>query len=169
LVHGKIAVRGDYRKRNVMPSKVSFEYQDYSRERSKVGFNIVTLTAANFDATISAVNSLSSAILAVQKENALQSKKVMAQDTLVSRSPASDKASQRETKWLVTLEDATLHSLSRHEIPMADTQWVTANSDFADLSASPFDDLKTAIEATVKSPAGNSVLMVSAQLVGKRI
>lgn len=152
-----------------MPSKVSFEYQDYSRERSKVGFDIVTITADNFDATINAVNSLSAAILATQTENALQSKKVMAQDTLVSRSPASDKASQRERKWMLTLEDATLHTLSRHEIPLADSQWVTANSDFADLGASPFAALKTAIEATVKSPAGNSVLLVSAQLVGKRI
>lgn len=152
-----------------MPSKVTFEYQDYSRERSKVGFDIVTITAANFDATISAVNALSSAILAVQKENALQSKIVQAQNTLISRSPASDKASQRETKWMLTLEDATLHTLTRHEIPLADTQWVTANSDFADLDNPPFDALKTAIESTVKSPAGNSVLLVSAQLVGKRI
>lgn len=152
-----------------MPSKATFEYQDYSREKSKVGFDIVEMTAANFDATITAINALSTAILGVQVENALQSKIVTAQNNLISRSPATDKASQRESKWMLTLEDNTLHSLSRHEVPLADTQWVTANSDFMDLSAGPGAALKTAVEAIVKSPAGNAVSLVSVQFVGKRI
>ena len=151
-----------------MPSQATFKYQDYSRETSSVRFDVATLTAANFDATITLINSLSTAILGVQVENALQSKIVTAQNNLISRSPATDKAAQRESKWLLTLEDNTLHSLSRHELPLADTQYVVANSDFMDLSTSPGSALKTAVEAVVKSPAGNAVSLVSVQFVGKR-
>jgi len=152
-----------------MPSQCEFTYQDYSREKSRVRFNVQTMTAANFDATISLINALSTAILGVQVENALQSKRVIAQDNLISRAAATDKASQRETKWLITLEDATLHTLSRHEIPLADTQYVTANTDFMDLSAGAGDTLKSAVEAGCKSPAGNAVNVMSVQLVGKRL
>lgn len=152
-----------------MPSQVSFKYQDYSRELSNVKFDVADMTAANFDATITAINALSVAILAVQTENALQSKIVTAQNNLISRSPAALKTSQRESKWLLLMEDNTLHTLSRHEIPLADTTYVTANTDYMDLANTPGSALKTAVEAVVKSPAGNAVTLVSVQFVGKRI
>lgn len=152
-----------------MASQAEFTYQDYSRETSRVKFNVQQMTAANFDATITLINTLSTAILGVQVENALQTKRVVAQNNLISRAPASTKPAQREVKWVVTCEDDTLHTLSRHEIPLADTQWVTANTDFMDLSAGVGLTLKNAIEAAVLSPAGNSVSVASIQLVGRSV
>lgn len=152
-----------------MASQAEFTYQDYSRETSRVKFNVQQMTAANFDATIALINTLSTAILGVQVENALQTKRVVAQNNLISRAPASTKPAQREVKWVVTCEDDTLHTLSRHEIPLADTQWVTANTDFMDLSAGVGLALKNAIEAAVLSPAGNSVSVASIQLVGRSV
>lgn len=152
-----------------MASECEFTYQDYSKEISKARFKINAITAANFDATVSLVNALSAAILGCQVENALQSKKVIAQNNFITRAPATDKASQRETKWLMTLEDATLHTLSRHEFPLADSQYVQANTDFMDLSDGVGEALKTAVEAVVLSPAGNAVLLVSVQYVGRSL
>lgn len=152
-----------------MASQVVFSYKDYSKEISHARFDVTTMTAANFDATNTAINALSTAILGIQAENCLQGKRVVSASTFVTRAPATDKAAQREKKWLLTVEDNTLHTLSRHEVPIADTQYVTANSDFMDLSADPGLALKTAVEAVVKSPAGNAVTLISVQFVGKRI
>lgn len=152
-----------------MASEVVFSYRDYSKEPSNAKFRVQDMTAANFDATITLINSLSTAILGVQVENTLQTKRVVAQNNFISRAPATDKSCQREIKWLVSLEDTTLHSVSRHEIPQADPTLVSANSDFVDLSAGAGAALKTAIEAVVKSPAGNSVVVLAVELVGKRI
>lgn len=152
-----------------MGSEVVFSYKDYSMEMSHAKFRITDMTAANFDVTITAINSLSTAILGVQKENALQSKRVVAQNNFLTRAPAANKLSQREMKWLLSVEDTTLHTISRHEVPLADPTLTTANTDFMDLSTGAGAALKTAVEAVVKSPAGNGVLLISVEFVGKRI
>lgn len=152
-----------------MASQAEFSFQDYSKEISRVRFNITPVTAANYDAVTLAVNNLGTAILGVQADSSMQTKRIVAADVQISKAPATEKACQREIKWLCTLEDTTLHSLSRHEIPQADVNLVTANTDFMDLSTGAGATLKTDIEAVVKSPAGNSVVLLSVQLVGKRL
>lgn len=152
-----------------MGSEVTFTYQDYSREKSNVRFAVTTMTAANFDATNTAINALSTAILAIQKENCLQSKRVIAQNNFITRSPASSAAAQREMKWLLLFEDNTLHTLFRHEIPIANPDLLTSNSDYLNLGAGVGSDLVDAAEAVVVSPAGNTASLVSVQFVGKRI
>lgn len=152
-----------------MASEVTFSYQDYSREKSNVRFTITTMSAATFDAVNTAVNALSAAILGIQAENSLQSKRVIAANNFITRSPAADPGTQREIKWLAMFEDSTLHSLFRHEIPQADPALLASNSDFLDLSAGVGQTFKTAAEAVVLSPAGNASTLISVQLVGKRI
>lgn len=152
-----------------MTSEVTFTYQDYSREKSNVRFAVTQMTAANFDATNTAIDALSTAIGNVQVENNLQSKKVAAVNTFYSRGAATSKSAQRENKWLLLFEDTTLHTLFRHEVPLADLQLVQANTDYMDLSAGDGLALKTAAEAIVRSPAGNSASLASVQYVGKRI
>lgn len=152
-----------------MASKCRFTYKDYDGENSGCGFEIATMTAANFDATISAVNALSTAILAVQSENSLQTKIVTAQDNFISRAKATEKATQREHRWAVTLEDATTHRLATHDIPQADASLVGTDVDTLDLSAGVGQDLKNAIEAVVKFPGtGNAVNVVAVHYTGKR-
>jgi len=152
-----------------MPSECGFSYKDYDGEKTSVRFKIVTMTAANFDATITAINALSAAILALQTENALQDKRVYAQNTFVTRAKATGKTSQREHKWICTFEDATLHTLFRHEIGLADASLVGTDVDTLDLSAGVGQAFKTAAEAIVKSPAGNAVYLMSVQYSGKRL
>lgn len=145
-----------------MPSKCGFTYKDYDGEIGSVTFDITTVTAANFDATNTAVNALSSAILGVQTENSLQSKRYIAADNFISRAKAEQKATQRISKWVVTLEDATTHRLTTHEIPQADVTLIGTDVDTLDLSAGVGQALKTAIEAVVKFPGtGNAVNLVS--------
>jgi len=152
-----------------MASRTSFSYKDYDSEVSSVGFDVTTLTAANFDATISAINTLSAAILGVQTENCLQSKTVTAQSTFISRAKAATKPAQREHKWIVTLEDATTHRLTTHEIPIADVALVGTDVDTLDLSAGVGGTLKDAIEAVVKFPGtGNGVNVMSIVYSGAR-
>lgn len=165
----KIGLQADLGQGGVMGSEVTFTYQDYSREKSNVRFNVTTMTAANFDATNNAINSLSAAILALQQENTLQSKRVMSANNYISRAAATDKSCQREIKWLALFEDATTHSLFRHEIPQAKLSLLDQNSEFLDLGAGDGAAFKTAAEAIVKSPAGNSCNLVSVQHVGKRL
>lgn len=153
-----------------MPSRASFSYKDYDGEVGSVGFDIATLTAANFDATINLVNALSTAILGVQTENCLQNKVVTAQNNYVSRSKAATKPAQREHKWIVTLEDATTHRLTTHEIPIAAVGLVGTDVDTLDLADNGVGEaLKTAIEAVVKFPGtGNAVNVMSVVYSGAR-
>lgn len=152
-----------------MPSKASFTYKDYDSETSTCSFDITTVTAANFDATNTAVNALSTAILGVQTENSLQTKRVMAVDNFISRAKATEKDTQREHIWIVTLEDATTHRLFTHQIPQADATLVGTDVDTLDLTAGVGLALKDAIEAVVKAPGtGNAVNVAGVHYSGKR-
>lgn len=145
-----------------MPSKCGFTYKDYDGQVASTTFDIVTLTGANLDATNTLVNSLSTAILAIQTENALQSKRVIAVDNFISRAKASDKDSQASNKWVLTIEDAVTHRLATHQIPLADVMQIGTDVDTLDLSAGNGQALKTALEAVVKFPGtGNAVNLVS--------
>lgn len=150
-------------------SYAEWTFQDYSREKSRVRFTFADLTAGNMVATQALMDDVRDAILGVQTENALQTYAIVAQVVFNSRAPASQKTSQRENKWLCTIADNVTNKLYRHEIPLADLSLVQANTDFMDLSAGDGLALKTAIEAGVKSPAGNAVSLVSVQFVGKRL
>lgn len=151
-----------------MPSKCGFTYKDYDGETSTVTFDITTVSAANFDATNTAVNALSTAILAVQTENSLQSKRMLAVDNFISRAKAAENTTQREHVWVVTLEDATTHRIFTHQIPQADVTLVGTDVDTLDLSTGVGGALKTAIEAVVKAPGtGNAVNLVSVHYSGR--
>lgn len=150
-------------------SYAEWSFQDYSREKSRVRFQFADLTAGNFVATQALMDDVRDAILGVQVENALQTYEIVAQVVFNSRAPASSPAAQRENKWLCTIADTVTNKLYHHEIPLADLTLCTANSDFMDLSAGDGLALKTAIEAGVKSPAGNAVSLISVQFVGKRL
>lgn len=153
-----------------MGSIASFSYQDYSKEKSTARFAVVTFTAANFDATNTLIIALQTAITGVQTEDCLADRRVISDNTFVTRTPPLLKASQRENKWLLLAEDGTTHKLFRHEVPCADPQYLVNNTDFANLAdGAEMAALKTAFDAVVKSPAGNSASLLSAQYVGKRI
>jgi hypothetical protein len=153
----------------IMAGLASFSFKDYSREISTVRFALPTIDAASFDAVNIGITNLQTAMLALQVENALQSRRVISDNHYYTRAPATSKAAQRENKWLVVAEDDTLHTLFRHEIPLAKLDLLGGNSDFLDLGAGAGAAFKTAFEGIVDSPAGNSSVLISVQYVGKRI
>lgn len=152
-----------------MASKVRFSYKDYDEEVSSVQFTTVPITAANFDAQVTAMNNLSTAILGVQTEASLQSKMLTAVDDFISRAKATEKATQREHRWILTLEDTVTHRLTTHQIPQADVSLISTDSDVLDLSTGPGATLKTAVEAMARFPGTNNpVLLLSVTYTGSR-
>lgn len=152
-----------------MTSKVRFSYKDYDGEPSSVQFNTVPITAANLDAQTTAMNNLSVAILGVQTEASLQSKMLTAVDDFISRAKATEKATQREHRWVLTLEDTVTHRLTTHQIPQADVSLIGADTDALDLSTGPGAALKTAVEAMARFPGtNNTVNLLSCVYTGSR-
>lgn len=152
-----------------MASKVRFSYKDYDGEPSSVQFNTVPITAANFDAQVTAMNNLSTAILGVQTEASLQSKQLTAVDDFISRAKADEKATQREHRWILTLEDTVTHRLTTHQIPQADVSLISTDVDTLDLSTGAGATLKTAVEAMARFPGtGNPVNLLSCVYTGSR-
>lgn len=92
-----------------------------------------------------------------------------AKDSGVSTPPANAFA-QREMKWLVTYVDNVTSQAYRLEIPTADLDELTLNTDLLDLTAAGAGDtFKAAFEAIVNSPDGNAVTMISAKFVGRNL
>ena len=152
-----------------MAGLISFSFKDYSKELSTVRFALVAITAANLDSISTSITAFQTALIALQTENSLQSRRLVAENLFVARSPAASALSQRENKWLLTAEDTTLHTIYRHEIPMANSALLADNSDQLKLSTGPGATFKSAYESLVRSPAGNESALLSAEYVGKRI
>lgn len=154
-----------------MARAVSFiegTFRDYSRETSHYRLPVTTLTAANFNATNTAITALEAAIanitLGVQQKVA-----TIAARTNVSSSLPSSPDAQREKKWLLTYHDANGGKF-RTEIPCADLSLLGLNSDFIDQTNAAWTTLKTAFEAVVVSPDDQSaVVLDNAEFVGKRL
>lgn len=151
-----------------MASQYGVTYKDYGRETASTRFDITQMNAGNLVATQGLLTTLLAAIQAVSIGE-LQTERIVLSNTFSSAAPASSPLSQRENKWLVTMEDSTTHKQFRHEIPCADLTLLGGNSEFLDLSADEGLALKNALDAVVISPAGNSSVCASIQFVGKRL
>lgn len=149
-------------------STVTLKALDYGKEATRLAFGVIQLTAANFDATITAITTLQTAIQAVSL-GTHDGKTVQAQDIAVGPK-ASDAAAQRELKWRVKYLDATDPiGNGSFEIGMADTQFLVAGEGKMDLSAGAGLTLVTQIELTVLSRLGNAVTVSEIVLVGRNI
>lgn len=150
-------------------SSGSVSMLDYSNEKSNVKFRIDQVTAGNYTAQATAVSDLQVAIGGITL-GTIASRILTAEETFISRTPPSDKAAQRESKWLVRSEDAVTHEILRHEIPTADASLLSSNSDLITVfPTGVLANFKTAWEAVVVSKAGNAVTLLSLEFVGKRL
>lgn len=150
-------------------SSGSVSFLDYSNERSATKFRIDQVTAGNYTAQATAVSNLQTAMGGITLGN-IASRILTAEETFISRTPATDKAAQRESKWLVRSEDTVTHEIVRHEIPTADQSLLSGNSDLITVfPTGVLADFKTAWEAVVVSKAGNAVTLISLEFVGKRL
>ena len=154
-----------------MPNRSLFTigYLDYSREVSHVKFNVTPIDVTNYTAVNAALDTLR------QKLDAIVLGSVNSADRILDAglgggTPPGDVNAQRERKWLLTLRDDVTNRKFKTEIPTAKLSGLLAPaSDMADLTQTAWTDLATAIHAVVTSPDGNTVTLVAAKHVGKRL
>lgn len=170
----KLALQSKFKQRFNMPSRASLSVTDYSREKSSVGFEVVTLTAGNVAAQVTAIDNLRSAFAAICLGN-IRSQLIAYKDDLLNNGVPTDPNAQREEKMLVVYEDITTHKLYRTEWPcvakeLSGTSLLQPGTDLYDLTVTEMAAFQTAFEAVVKAPnTGNSVQIVYAQYVGRNI
>lgn len=83
---------------------------------------------------------------------------------------ATSKYAQRESKWLCRYHDATTLKKYTLELPAAEANLLTGNTDFADLAAGAGLTFKTEFELSVLAPlTGNAVILDSCELVGRNL
>lgn len=148
--------------------KFSVTYNDYSNETSTMGVHTIDLTAGNFTAQTGLATALADAVAAVTKGQEV--KRVYAAfENKTPVVPATDKDIQIERKWLVSAVDAVNGQPVSFTIPTADSTFVTNNTDKMDLAGTEGAALVSAIEAFVRSVAGNAVTVTEIRLVGRNV
>lgn len=151
-----------------MTSSVTLKAKDYGNEATRLGFNTLQMTAANFDAQNTLIDALQTAIDNVALGN-FSGKQVNAIDVAVGPKATVVNA-QRESKWRVIYEDATDPiGNGSFEIGMADLQFLVAGTGVMDTSAGAGAALVTAIEAAVVSRLGNAITVSEIIHVGRNI
>lgn len=162
-----------------MPSQISVTYLDYSNEKGFVTLNIPLVTAANFAATATKINTL--VLAADDIIGGTLNRRTLTIPSAGSAALPSDAEAQREEKWVVRYTD-TLANLAvgtpnpyygqkfSVDIPTAElTDHLSVNSDFANLAETDIAAFITAFEAFARSPSGGSVDVTSIKFVGRNI
>lgn len=151
-----------------MASQVFLKALDYGGEATRFGFNIVQMTAANFDAQITLVDNMVTAVDNVVLGQ-FDGRSVNAQDIAVGPKATVVNA-QREAKWRVTFtDDVQVEGNGSFEIGMPDLSLLVPGSGLMDITGGAGAALVTAIEAGVVSRLGNAVTVTKVVHVGRNI
>jgi len=151
-------------------TKATLTLLDASNEGTPVSVTSQVLTAANFDAQVSAFTAFRSAVEALTLGTA--QRWVLAQSTDGSNTLPTNPYAQRELKWLVRYRGATSGKMYSLEIPAPDvTGNLVANSDLADPTSADWVAFISAFEAFARTPDNPSALVefVDARLVGRNL
>jgi len=141
---------------------------DYTLEGTSAGFNMIDVTAANFDAQVTSLGIVQTAIQAVSLIDFEGQSMYAVDDPAEQDQPVSPYA-QRESKWLCSMTDDVTAKSVRMEIGGADLTLLVGTTEFMDLTAGAGLALKAAIEAEVVSDAGNAVTLNSVKHVGRNV
>jgi len=150
-----------------MAGHITFSWGDYSREPSSTTIHTATVDDTNIDAISTAAVTLGTAFDNVSLCT-LQKRQLTAWSVVVARTYPTDKAAQRELKWLVSFRDDVTGLPGSFTIPGAMTSLLTGPTDEIDLTAGGWPGFVTAVEANVKSNTGNAVTVTSVKLQGRR-
>jgi hypothetical protein len=137
-------------------SKLVLTYRDYGTpgERSTAIFEGQDMTALNYDAEVTAQNTLRDAVNAITLGELAKVTRVAQESPQPGAMPASPFA-QRESKWLVRYSDTVTGKKATLEIPCADLAKLDPNSqDRALMTDTDIAAFVTAFEAYVLSPSG---------------
>lgn len=156
-----------------MASSVSAAYKDNAGQKSTVQFTVRDMTAANLDDIADEFSALRTALEPYTLAH-LNSYELVQNRVFVSNGSAANAAARRELKMLLTYEDSVTHKLYQHEIPAPELTnaalWTNnAGRTFAVESGAEWTALEAAFEAMVVSPDGNTVILQSAEIVGRNL
>lgn len=150
--------------------KLILTYADYGGEKSAFQCAIDVVTAANFDALVTAIANLQSGIGLVT--DGLEIKRVANAMTSGSgQGSASLATAQRELKWLISYSDDVTGNFYQMELPcptLTTTLLSDTKENYADLTAADWVTFIGYFEIVVKSPiAGNAVTVETIRLRGR--
>lgn len=135
---------------------------DADNDRMQVGFEIVDMTALNFDAQVTEQNALNTALNAITLGTVKIVQRIaIAQDLAVA--PPANNFAQTNIQWIIEYEDDTTGLRYTYRIPTADLAAATVEFNGApalDLTAGVGLDLKTAFEDVVLHD-GNPVTVIA--------
>jgi hypothetical protein len=153
-----------------MPRFVSRSYRDRSNEPSSISLRLRE-NFADQAAENTAITALEAALDGVSAGKVV-GRAVSTREKL-GTGPSVNAGAQREVKILVTYGDTVTFDVYNQEIPIADQNaitFVSANSDEIDLADGDVgEELKTQLEASVVSKAGNPISVTRAILVGRNL
>jgi hypothetical protein len=129
---------------------------------------ILTLTAANYAASATAIAALITAVSGVIVGNPLQDTTTILREVSGS-GLASTTLAQRENKWLVRYHGDTLNQKFRVSIGTADLTLLVMGTEFLDITGGAGQTLKNALEAVLRSPdnGAETCTVDSIQFVGR--
>lgn len=158
-----------------MASSYQLRYNDSTRgkngkpESATMEIRWTTLTAGNLVGEQAKLATLLAAVQAVSL-GLLANERIVLSDTYSGAGFATDKNAQRETKWLISMEDNVTHRLESFTIPCADLTLLPDNhEEFLDLTSGAGQTLKNAIEAGYRSINDNACTVVSIKHVGRNL
>lgn len=144
--------------------------KDWGNERSSVTISLgsTAVTSANYDAFVTSINALDTAIQAISYIPLHQTFKAIADEVT---DKATNEEGQREKKWRVKYTSTVTGKQYAVEIPGAIlTGNLVAGTDFLDLAAGVGLAFKTTFEAEAREPLTNNAVTVdSVQFVGRAI
>jgi len=151
-----------------MSSRFTLSIRDYSAELSSVSLPGVDLTAANFDAQDGLFDTLQTAIDGIIV-GVIATRKLLAQDLIVSADLPTSAFAQRELKWLVRYTGNTLAKKYTAEIPTPDAALLLAGTDNMNLGVGAGATFVTAFEAVVRPEGELGVNVENVVLVGRKL
>lgn len=150
-----------------MTSRCKMSGLDFSGEGTGLGWWMVDLTAANFNAQTALFEAIKAGIRGVSLI-AFDGAEYAANFTERETDLPADAYAERESKWLVTMVDSVNGDINQFEIGGALKTGISIpGSDLMDLTSTEGAALVDALEAGARSRAGNAVTVRQVKYVGR--
>ncbi len=146
--------------------RVTISELDRSLEPTRMTLRMTDLTAANFDAQITAAGTLQAAIQGVSLID-FDGITYLALETPREETQPTSVYAQREAKWLITMADDVNERLNQFEIGGPDLTLAGSDGKTLDVSGGAGATLVTQLEANAISRDGNAMTFVVGVHVGR--
>lgn len=156
-----------------MPGLVNYTILDSSNETSRVSFHLPDITAANYEGATGdgigeSVGEVRLALNPLILGNHLR--RTVTSDVYVDAAVLPAAGAMREIKARFTYRDTVNARLGSFEVPTFDAAtYGTQGTDILDLTQTDLAAFVTAVETHMRSRDGNTIQIVSGEIVGRNI